>query len=306
MKRIKRKVLLLAVLAAAGVWLWSESKHAEPDIKATSALLMEVGSGRVIYERNAEESLPPASMSKMMTELIVYEEVKAGRASWEDRVTTSPYASEVTGAQIGLETGEKLALKDMLAAMAIVSANDAAVAVAEHLGGTEDEFVVKMNAKAKEIGLSDKTVFANATGLTRADLGPFAPKKNTGETLMTAKDAAKLAVYLIWEHPGILELTAKADYTLPGRFGTLKTTNRMLPYTKDSFSYAGADGLKTGFTDQAGYCFTGTAVRDGKRLVSVVMGTETAEKRFEETRKLFNYGYGTRRSLTEWIKDVMR
>ncbi|MVO99821.1 D-alanyl-D-alanine carboxypeptidase family protein [Paenibacillus lutrae] len=290
MKRTGRRLLLFALIAA-GLWLWKGSGGEELKFDARSAVLIHADTGSIVYERNGDESLPPASMSKMMTELIVYEEVKAGRASWNDQVRTSRYASEVTGAQIGLKFGERLTLKEMLAAVAIESANDAAVAVAEHIGGTEDEFVAKMNRKAAEIGLSEGTAFANASGLTRADLGSYAPKQHKGETVMTAKDTARLAAYLIRHHPEVLELTRKADYELPGRFGLIRTTNRMLPAAGDTFAYEGSDGLKTGFTDLAGYCFTGTAVRDGQRLISVVMGTGSQEGRFNATRKLLDYGF---------------
>ncbi|MCJ8010505.1 D-alanyl-D-alanine carboxypeptidase [Paenibacillus sp. KQZ6P-2] len=258
-------------------------------IDASAAVLMDVKTGKVYYEHNASAALPPASMSKMMTELLVLRNVKEGHNSWDEPVTASYYAANVTGAEIGLRPGDTLPLLTMFEAMVIHSANDAAISLAEHIAGSETAFVAQMNAMAREIGLSTQSVFANCTGLSSADLQVFKSASLEGETQMTAKDLAKTARYLIQTYPEILKVTEKTEVYIPEMNLTLHTTNSMLP--GEAFAYSGNDGFKTGYTQRAGYCFTGTSERNGKRFIVVVMGAQDTNKRFEDATKMFDYGF---------------
>lgn len=234
----------------------------------------------------------------MMTEYLVMESVKSGKHKLDDMVPTSQYAADVIGSGDLLAFKEQVSLKDMFSAMSIYSANDASVALAEFISGsTEEDFAKMMNEKAKQFGLSDQAHFINATGLSRADLGKYAPKELQGETMLTAKDAALIAYNLIKDYPEILETTKIPSKKFREKDKTpMINWNWMLEGNKDNtnfkkYAYPGLDGLKTGSTDDAGYCFTGTAVRNGVRLISVVMGTPKEPKRFEETRKVLDYGF---------------
>ncbi|MBP1153241.1 D-alanyl-D-alanine carboxypeptidase (penicillin-binding protein 5/6) [Paenibacillus sp. PvR052] len=266
-------------------------------LNAKSAILMEASTGQIIYEYNADEALPPASMAKMMTEYLVMDAVKSGKIEKTTMVTTSPYAAEVIGSQILLASGEQATVDDMFSALSIYSANDAAVALAEHIGGTEENFAKMMNEKAKEFGLSERAHFINSTGLGRADLGKYAPQELQGETLLTAKDAAIIAYHILKDHKEVLEYTKIPSKKFRERDQSpMINWNWMLWDNRNTinfkrFAYEGLDGLKTGSTNEAGYCFTGTAERNGMRLISVVMGTATEPSRFEETRKVLDYGF---------------
>ena len=307
MKAIKKKkkkpvialaLLFVAVLAASAILV----RFPLFKIDASAAVLMDVQTGKVYYEHNASAALPPASMSKMMTELLVLKNVHEGHNSWDEPVTASRYAANVTGAEIGLRPGQTLPLRTMFEAMVIHSANDAAIALAEHIAGSEEGFVDQMNATARKIGLSSLTTFANATGLSSADLTAFKSASSEGETQMTAKDLAKMARYLIRTYPELLEVTEKTELYIPEMKLTLHTTNSMLP--GESFAYSGNDGFKTGYTERAGYCFTGTSERGGKRFIAVVMGASDTQKRFEDAAKMFNYGFDNKSSgsgLARWL-----
>ncbi|WP_081756813.1 D-alanyl-D-alanine carboxypeptidase family protein [Gorillibacterium massiliense] len=285
-------ICLLAVLLykkeiAPAVSSFEQSNGLVLDAKA--AVLLDPESGEFYFAKHADAPYAPASMSKMMTELLVLDAIGAGKIHWNETVHVSAYAASVPGAQADLQQGEKLTVEELMNATAIYSANDAAVALAELVGGTEKDFVRQMNKKAKEIGLSSKTKFANATGLPAADLRGLEGAATAGDTRMTARDSARLAAYLIKRYPLILDITRKEEVKLPGK-PALPSTNQMLP--GGAFAYPGNDGLKTGYTDDAGYCFTGTAEQNGRRLIAVVMGTPTADARFTETEKLFAYGFG--------------
>lgn len=292
MKRIL--ALGLAIILLFGLYQYLELDDwvaaQSLNLEAESAILIDADTGKVIFAYNADDPLPPASVSKLMTELLVLEAVSGGKVQWEDELSFSRYAASVTGAQIGLAQGETISLRAAFEATAVHSSNDAAIALAEHIAGTEALFVDRMNAKAREIGLSHNTRFANASGLSSMDLmgRPDAGKYNQAETRMTARDIAKLASHLIKEYPEILEVTSRSQVELAG-MGTLSATNWMLP--GERYAYPGNDGLKTGYTEAAGYCFVGTTHREGRRLVSVVMKTPTKDARFTETKKLFEYGF---------------
>lgn len=268
----------------------------EPKPAAKSAIIMEASTGAVLYELNADEAFPPASMAKMMTEYLALESIKEGKFKWDSPVTASKNAADVIGSGQLIAENETLTFKDMFNAMSIYSANDASVAFAELLGGTEENFAKMMNEKAKQLGMSDKAHFISATGLSRADL-KNPPPSIEGETKMTARDAGILAYNILKDHKEILEFTKIPTLKLRATDKTpMINWNWMLEGNQSNtnlkkYAYQGLDGLKTGSTDDAGYCFTGTAERNGMRIITVVMGTKTEPERFNETRKLLDYGF---------------
>jgi D-alanyl-D-alanine carboxypeptidase (penicillin-binding protein 5/6) len=271
-----------------------------PTIRAKSWILMDFSSGAVLEEKNAEMPRPPASMTKMMTALIVRDKIESGELHWEDEVTVTKRASAIEEAQIFLKPGEKETVRELFIAMLVQSANDATVALAEHVAGSEEAFVELMNQKAKELGM-EHTHFRNATGLDMR-LYPDPPKV-AGEHVMSAHDSAILARHLIKTYPDVLEVTKLSTYTF--RKGTAREQkvinwNRMLPGL--AHYYEGVDGVKTGHTDAAGYCFTGTAQKNDTRFVTVVMGAATEARRFTETAKLLDYGF-EHYELTEWVSE---
>ncbi|MBA4541948.1 D-alanyl-D-alanine carboxypeptidase [Thermoactinomyces daqus] len=269
-----------AMAAAAGM---------KPDVQAKSYILIDFQSGEILDEKNAEVPYPPASMTKMMTVFVVLDQIKSGKIHWDDLVTISPRVAAINEAQINLTPGEKITVRELFIAALVESANDAAVALAEYVGGTEENFVAMMNQKAKELGMNH-THFNCASGLDFR-LYPDPPKVS-GPNVMSAHDTAILATKLIQTYPEILKTTSIPYYTFfIGTKKQLKVTNwdLMLPGLK--YSYPGVDGLKTGHTNTAGYCFTGTAQRGDLRLISVVMGTRSDDHRFLETKKLFDYGF---------------
>lgn len=275
----------------------------QPLLGAKAAILLDAATGEVLYEVNADEAMPPASMSKMMTELIVLEQINGKHISWKDKVTISRYSAEVPGSQMGALEGESYTVRELFDAVVIHSANDAAVALAEHISGSEEKFAALMNDRASKLQLSANTYFANATGLNNADLIAFHEAFSSSNTMMTASDAAKLAGYLIKKYPEVLEISSRSSLKLEGLSKVLPATNQMLK--GGSFYYPGNDGFKTGYTPEAGYCFTGTAIQDGRRLISVVMGVGSSDQRFEDTAKLFKFGYNNKQAaiplLTKWF-----
>ncbi|MBJ6361747.1 D-alanyl-D-alanine carboxypeptidase family protein [Paenibacillus sp. GCM10012307] len=271
----------------------------ELGLAVSSAILMDAATGQILFSANADEALPPASMSKMMTEYIVMEEIKAGNLKWEDVVTVGRNAATTTrgGSHVFLAEGEKYTVKELFIAMAVGSANDASIALAEKVAGTEEAFAQRMNTTAQELGL-ETARFINATGLSRNDLSPeYQPESISGETVMSAKDAAMLAYHILKEHPEFLEFSSIPSYKFRERDDKpLINYNYMLESNKDNtylrqFAYEGLDGMKTGHTKEAKYCFTGTAERNGMRLISVVMGTDSNADRFRQSEKLLDYGF---------------
>jgi D-alanyl-D-alanine carboxypeptidase (penicillin-binding protein 5/6) len=233
---------------------------------------MEKETGTVIYEKNADERLEPASVTKVMTILLIVEAIEAGTIAMEDAVTVSAYAASMGGSQIFLEEGEQMTVRDMLKSIVVSSANDAAVAMAEHLAGSESAFVQRMNSRAAELGM-ENTVFYNCTGLL-----------DQPEHLTTARDVAIMSRELI-RHDMIKEFTTIwMDTVRDGEFG-LSSTNKLIYY------YDGATGLKTGFTSSAGYCLSATAERDGVEYIAVVMHCDTSQNRFESAKVLLSYGF---------------
>lgn len=253
-----------------------------PIMEAKAAVMIDASNGKMVYQHNEAESLAPASMSKMMTAYLVLENVKKGNIHWEDQVQMSAKAAYTEGASIPVQPGNSLTVKDLYYALMLQSANNAAVALAEHIAGTEEEFVVLMNEKAKQLKLSEAAVFVNASGLQRAD---------GTETKMTAADVGILTYRLVKDYPEILEVTKLTESQLTFQNIVVKNTNKMLNTANSDIYFEGMDGMKTGFTDSAGYCFAGTAVQGKKRLITVVMGTDSEYKRFTETYKLLTYGF---------------
>ncbi|ABS21806.1 D-alanyl-D-alanine carboxypeptidase family protein [Bacillus cytotoxicus] len=253
-----------------------------PVVEAKAAIIIDASDGEVIYQNNENETFAPASMSKMMTAYLLLENIHKGKVHWEDQVKISAKSAQTEGAKIPLQMNDVVTVKDLFHALMIQSANNAAVALAEHMAKTEKNFVQIMNQKAKDLELSNKTKFANASGLQEPD---------GSETKMPAADVAKLAYHLIKEYPEILEVTHLRRSQLAFKNISVTSTNEMLNTANKNLHIEGMDGLKTGFTDSAGYCFTGTAKQGDKRIITVVMGTKSQTKRFTETHKLMSYGF---------------
>ncbi|MCR6106501.1 D-alanyl-D-alanine carboxypeptidase [Salipaludibacillus agaradhaerens] len=242
--------------------------------EATSAILMERDTGTVLFDKNSHERLPPASMTKIMTMLLIMEAIDEGRLNWEDKVRTSERAASMGGSQIFLEPGEEMTVKEMMKGIAIVSGNDASVAMAEHLAGSEKEFVRLMNDRAKELGLTN-TLFANSNGL---------PADNH---YSSAYDLAIMGKALL-QHEKITEFTSiYEDYLREDTSDPfwLVNTNKLIKF------YPGVDGLKTGYTEEAKYCLTASANKDGMRMISVVMGAPATKDRNRYITEMFDYAY---------------
>ena len=271
-----KRITALA-LAAALLWLApARARAAEApggvSITAPSAILMEKSTGAVLYEQEAYTQYEPASVTKVMTLLLVMEAIDSGALAWEDTVTASAYACSMGGSQIWLRENETMTVSDMVKAVAVASANDCAVALAEHLAGSEGAFVERMNQRAAELGM-EHTTFLNCTGL---------PAEGH---LSCAYDIALMSRELILSHPDIRQYTTIWMDTLRDGQFQLSNTNRLI------FYYEGATGLKTGSTDSALYCLSATAERDGMELIAVVMHAPTSNDRFESAKALLNYGF---------------
>ena len=258
-------------------------KYIPPEINAKAAMIIDASDGDIIYQYNENEAFAPASMSKMMTAYLLLESIHNGKVRWEDPVKISAKAAQTEGARIPVQVNDTLTVKDLYHALMIESANNSAVALAEHMAKSEKDFVQLMNAKAKQLKMSEHAKFANASGLQEPD---------GSETKMTAGDVAQLAYHLIKDYPEILEVTHLRQSQLAFNNINVISTNDMLNKNNKSLYIEGMDGLKTGFTDSAGYCFTGTAKQGDNRIITVVMGTSSKTKRFTETNKLMSYAFG--------------
>lgn len=261
--------LLLCVLPLRG-------QAVELNVAGKSAVLIDVATGTVLYEQNAHEALAPASVTKVMTMLLIMEAIDSGRITFDDMVTASEAAAAKGGSQIYLKVGESMSVSDMLKSIAVSSANDCACAMAEHLAGSESAFVEMMNAKAKELGMND-TNFVNCTGLD--------DEESAKAHRTSAYDIAVMSRELLKNHPDIKKFTTIwMDTVRNGTFG-LSNTNKMVRF------YAGCTGLKTGFTSGAGYCLSASAERDGLELIAVVMGAATSQDRFAACKSMLDYGF---------------
>jgi D-alanyl-D-alanine carboxypeptidase (penicillin-binding protein 5/6) len=255
------------------------SQAAAPELKAKSAILIDAETGQVLYEKDPDVRLAPASVTKVMTMLLAMEAADTGKVSYDDMVVTSTAASEIGGSQIWLMEGEEMKFEDMLKAVAIVSANDAAFALSEHIAGTEPDFVRLMNEKAKELDMKN-THFQNSDGLPASD------------HYSSARDIAIMSRELITKHPKILEWTSTWTDWLQRLHPRAKQKESFLRNTNELvIKYPGADGLKTGMTNEAGFCLSATAKKNDTRLIGVVMALSSNDERLDDTIKLLNYGF---------------
>ncbi|MBS4219900.1 D-alanyl-D-alanine carboxypeptidase [Bacillus sp. FJAT-49711] len=265
----------------------------ELNINAKSVMLIDARDGSILYEKNSDESFPTASMSKMMTEYLVLEAIKKGKLTWDQSIIVSDYAYTISNtpgfASVHLKKDQPYTIRDLFYAMAIQSANGATIALAETVSGTEKEFVEEMNENAAQLGLKNST-FVNSTGLNNEDLGKYYSTGSPQDANeMSAKDLTILTKALITQFPEIHEIASTSSFTFGGH--VYNNTNWMLPGKNEQVGFKGVDGLKTGFTDEAGYCFAGTVERDDIRLISVVMGTEDSLERFIVTKKLYEASF---------------
>ena len=236
---------------------------------------MEAATGTVLYEKDAHTPLPPASVTKIMTLLLVMEALDAGRISWDDQVIASEAAAGKGGSQVYLEAGEQMSMEDMIKSVAVVSANDCATALAEHIAGSEQTFVAMMNQRAQELGM-ENTHFVNCTGLD--------DEPNAQEHLTTAYDIALMSRELL-KHEDIRRFTTIwMDTVRNGEFG-LANTNKLVRF------YQGTTGLKTGYTSTAGHCLSASAERDGVEFIAVVLHCDTSGDRFQSAKQLLDYGF---------------
>ncbi|MBE6550689.1 MAG: D-alanyl-D-alanine carboxypeptidase [Ruminococcaceae bacterium] len=249
-----------------------KTENSELNLGCHSAILMEPTTGTVLFEKNADEPLPIASVTKVMTMLLIMEAVDSGQLSYSDIITVSENAASMGGSQAYLEVGEQISCKDLLKALAVSSANDAAVALAEHIGGSVESFLVRMNERAAELGMTGRE-FVNVTGLDDSEVH-----------YLSARDVAVMSAELM-KHEGIKEFTTIwQDSIRDGKFG-LANTNKLIRF------YPGATGLKTGYTSKAKFCLSATAKKNGLELVAVVLRGETSDARFADAKAMLNYGF---------------
>ncbi len=279
---IDGSLLQVAELPKAGLTEKEIPQKYVPEVEAKAAIIIDANDGQIMYKKHEEDVLAPASMSKMMTAYILLENIHKGKIHWDDQVKISAKSAQTEGARIPVQAGDVVTVRDLYHALMLESANNSAVALAEHIAKTEQEFAQLMNKTAEQLELSEATKFANASGLQEAD---------GSETKMTVADVAKLAYHLVKDYPEIVEVTHLRQSQLAFKSTTVTSTNEMLNPSNQELYIEGMDGLKTGFTDSAGYCFTGTAKQGDKRIITVVMGTESKMKRFTETHKLMSYGF---------------
>ena len=268
MKRFLPLVLIFVLLLCVPV------RADELTLDAPSALLMEKQTGTVLFAKDEHTPREPASVTKVMTLLLTMEAIDSGALSYDDTVTGSAHAASMGGSQIWLKEGEQMRVEELIKAVCIVSGNDAAVALGEHLAGSEEAFVARMNERAKELGMND-THFVNCTGLP-AD-----------GHVTSAYDIALMSRELIWHHPDIRRFTTIWMDSLRDGQSMLVNTNKLIRF------YPGATGLKTGSTSSAKYCISATAEKDGMELIAVVLGGSTSDKRFSDAKVLLNYGFAS-------------
>jgi D-alanyl-D-alanine carboxypeptidase (penicillin-binding protein 5/6) len=267
-------VLLLASILCGGLAL--PVGAVDLQLSAPSAVLMDLATGTVLYETNSHERLAPASVTKVMTLLLIMEAVDSGKISWQDMVTASEAAAAKGGSQVYLKVGETMSVEEMVKSITVSSANDCACAMAEFIAGSEAGFVEKMNARAQELGMED-THFVNCTGLD--------DEPSAAEHLTSAYDIALMSRELLLHHPDIKRFTTIwMDTVRNGAFG-LANTNKLVRF------YEGTTGLKTGYTSSAGHCLSASAQREGLELVAVVLHCSSSPDRFQSAKALLDYGF---------------
>ena len=288
---MKRATGILLALLLTLPLLPHPARAAGLEVAGKSAVLMDAATGTVLYESNPHEKLAPASVTKVMTMLLIMEAVDSGKLSLDDTITASEAAAAKGGSQIYLKVGETMTARDMLKSIAVSSANDCACAMAEHLAGSEGAFVEQMNRRAGELGMND-THFVNCTGL---DDGEDAAQHRT-----SAYDIALMSRELLVKHPDIKKFTSIwMDTVRNGAFG-LSNTNKLIRF------YNGATGLKTGYTSRAGYCLSATAEREGLELIAVVMGCETSQKRAAACKSMLDYGFANFSLVSPGLEEDLR
>ena len=269
MKRISTFIIIAVLITTT--CCFSATAEGGPSISVPSAILMDQDTGTVLFEKNADEQRAPASVTKIMTLLLITEALKKGTLTWDTPVSVSAEAAGMGGSQVYLKEGETMTVDEMVKCIAVVSANDCCVAMAEAISGSNEAFIEQMNKRASELGMMG-THFNSCTGL------------DTEDHYTTARDIAVMSRELM-KHDEIKKYTTIwMDSVRDGAF-TLSNTNKLVRF------YEGATGLKTGFTSAAGYCLSGTATRDGLSLIAVVLGGETSDKRFEDAKALLNFGF---------------
>lgn len=285
--------LCITINVCMAVWLQPVIAYAAPEVSAPSYVVMEASTGQVICEQDAETRRSPASITKIMTLLVIFDHLENGRISLEDQVTTSAHAKSMGGSQVFLEEGESQTLDTMIKCITVASGNDASVAVAEYIAGSEGEFVKLMNEKAESLGMQN-THFEDCCGLTDSD-----------NHYTSAKDVAIMSRELITKHPEIFHYsgiwmediehhTAQGTSTF-----TLSSTNKLLK------QYEWATGLKTGSTSKALYCLSATANKDGMELIAVIMAAPDGKSRFADAITLLNYGYSVSNMYTDANQDAL-
>ena len=278
-------ILALIIFLTGGVNVFADTNE-NIEVEARSAILMEVSTGKIIYEKNSNEKFAPASVTKVMTMLLTMEHIDSGKIKFDDKVTVSENAKKMGGSSMLLDTGELRTVEDLIKGIGIASGNDAAVAMAEYLGGSESNFVDMMNDRAKELGMVN-TTFKNCTGLP------------VDGHISTAYDISIMSRELL-KHPDILKYTSTYMETISeGR----KTPIELVNHNKLVRFFQGCDGLKTGFTNEAKYCISATAVKDGVRVLSVIMGAPTYKIRNRDASMLMNYGFSKFESKKLCEKD---
>lgn len=286
--------LLMGILLAETVFsTMTISVNAAPEVNTPSYIVMEASTGQVICEQDADTRRSPASITKIMTLLLIFEHLKSGRIRLEDEVTTSAYAKSMGGSQVFLEEGETQTLKTMIKCIAVASGNDASVAVAEYIAGSEGEFVKLMNEKAESLGMQN-THFEDCCGLTDSD-----------DHYSSAKDVAVMSRELITKYPEVFDYTTiwmeDIEHKTPQGTSTftLSSTNKLLK------QYEWTTGLKTGSTSKALYCLSATANKDGMELIAVVMAAPDPKTRFQDAMSLLSYGYSVSQMYTDDNKDPL-
>lgn len=297
LRRIRRRIITWLILGVfllhTGLLNLSMTVYAAPDVATPSYLVMEASTGQVVCEQDADTRRSPASITKIMTLLIIFEHIKSGRIHLEDQVITSAYAKSMGGSQVFLEEGEAQTLDTMIKCIAVASGNDASVAVAEYIAGSESEFVKLMNEKAEALGMQN-THFEDCCGLTDSD-GHYS----------SARDVAIMSRELITKYPEVFDYTQiwmeDIEHITPTSTSTftLSSTNKLLK------QYEWATGLKTGSTSKALYCLSATADRDGMELIAVVMAAPDPKTRFQDAITLLNYGYSVSQMYTDENKDPL-
>ena len=292
-KRIISLFLILCMCVNVSLYAMPMTVRAAPEVTTPSYVVMEASTGQVICEQDADTRRSPASITKIMTLLIIFEHLKNGRIRLEDQVTTSAYAKSMGGSQVFLEEGESQTLDTMIKCIAVASGNDASVAVAEYIAGSEGEFVKLMNEKAESLGLQN-THFEDCCGLTDSD-----------NHYTSAKDVAVMSRELITKYPAVLQYTGIwmediEHHTAQGTTTfTLSSTNKLLK------QYEWTTGLKTGSTSKALYCLSATANKDGMELIAVVMASPDPKARFADAMSLLSYGYSVSQMYTDENKDAL-